>query len=879
MENQIILNLEDNRITVRILGDWDSYILPTKNILNLNGKYYWSKLERLWVKDIRSLDNVKKEYNFLKDNFPNIDFTNFKEKLKVLLLEDKCKKLDIVSEAEKHTDDLPENIKKVAKSFQIEGYKRFRLQDNQILLGWQMGCLSSSTIVTINIRNSSKQITIKELYELFNCKKIRRKKSDIIPINYNKETYIRSYNKETGVFQLYKVSNVIYSGKKETIKLYFDNNKELICTKDHKILTENGWIEADRLNNDIILSNGEIVKCIECGSEYNIRYNKRTYRTICHKCWLKKFKKQRYSIRNDGYVYIDWKVIQYHPNCPKGPNGMLLHRLIYEASLNHLTFNEWLEKIINNNFNDKDIFLIKDTNIHHKDGNKKNNNIENLECLTSTQHKKLHAKIGKVQKHFTIMIPKKTKLLKKENNGIIDVYDITVPESECFVANNIIVHNCGKTFGSLAITEAAQKKAIIIPTKSLIKQWKKEILKWNLATDNEIFLYDDKNKFFTTNNKYYIFNYEKFRFLQKDPSKYTKKELQIFEWLNNINPDEYILILDEMYKIKNYGNQLYKGMEILRNKKWYGVIGLTGTPQENSLFEFYTILNYIKPYCITWQDMEKYFIYRPDNCTMLFRNLDYFNELASKVMYRVRKEDVIEELPKLTQTYRFVESSKEAYEAFDILREKAESTFEIYTTLRTLDSYFKPTEDLKYYVYLKNFVVEQNNKLEELLNILGDIKDQKLLIFTAYSTTMKWLVNKLKNKFKVEGIDASVKNKDEVAERFVNTDLQIVIATDTWAYGVNLPTIDYLVNWDLLPNPAKMAQRRDRIHRLDSLRPKTVITLVSDIVENDIYGIISSKLESIEQSVEGESKLNIEKILSEKWGITRKLRKSKKLKE
>lgn len=28
------------------------------------------------------------------------------------------------------------------------------------------------------------------------------------------------------------------------IKLSFDNHRELICTEDHKILTENGWIQA-----------------------------------------------------------------------------------------------------------------------------------------------------------------------------------------------------------------------------------------------------------------------------------------------------------------------------------------------------------------------------------------------------------------------------------------------------------------------------------------------------------------------------------------------------------------------------------------------------------------------------------------------------------
>ena len=70
--------------------------------------------------------------------------------------------------------------------------------------------------------------------------------------NLQTGTYILTYNTKTNKQEIKQILNVINKNLvKEWCKLTFDNNKELICTKDHKIYTKNrGYIEAQYLTSD-----------------------------------------------------------------------------------------------------------------------------------------------------------------------------------------------------------------------------------------------------------------------------------------------------------------------------------------------------------------------------------------------------------------------------------------------------------------------------------------------------------------------------------------------------------------------------------------------------------------------------------------------------
>ena len=73
----------------------------------------------------------------------------------------------------------------------------------------------------------------------------------------NYECNVLSYDKiKDGIIYKEK-TNFKFQGKKECIELIFEDGRTLRCTPDHKILTKNGWIEADKITlneNKVLIS-------------------------------------------------------------------------------------------------------------------------------------------------------------------------------------------------------------------------------------------------------------------------------------------------------------------------------------------------------------------------------------------------------------------------------------------------------------------------------------------------------------------------------------------------------------------------------------------------------------------------------------------------
>lgn len=95
------------------------------------------------------------------------------------------------------------------------------------------------------------------------------------------------------------------------------------------------------------------------------------------------------KINKDGYYWI--------VSSKEGNNGKRLHRLIYEDF--------W------------DVKLPKEIVIHHKDGNKLNNCILNLESMTHSEHSKLHHKGKEFSEQYKQKLSENHADVSKENNS------------------------------------------------------------------------------------------------------------------------------------------------------------------------------------------------------------------------------------------------------------------------------------------------------------------------------------------------------------------------------------------------------------------------------------------------------------------------------
>lgn len=501
----------------------------------------------------------------------------------------------------------------------------------------------------------------------------------------------------------------------------------------------------------------------------------------------------------------------------------------------------------------------------------------------------------------------------------------------------------GKTVGSLYVMSKRCDRIVVLCTKSLKMQWRNEIIKFNIYNESDILVCEKKEQIKDlVRYKVIILNYEQINvfmdlielfdycFEYNIINKFIKrsvlysaiksvKDLLLlkdkvieYEVMRSINSfikvsnkvlddkslriiEEFLsikgfgLIIDEMFKVKNYKTNLSKSLKMF--KSFLGVekvIGLDGTPFYNNVLETYNIVNIVKDNVINWNEINRFF-YKGRFGDVMFRNLDDFNRmLVSRVMHRVRKEDVRADLPGLSEKILFCDSGDRQNKVKELLLEEIGNLFEIYTVLRVLDSYYNYDLMLKVLssnskildvlvVNKFNCELKNDEKNECLLGILEEVRGSKIIVFSSFANTVKFLGKFLNSAgFNDVGYVFGSMNdgmREDIINKFLNTDkINILLATDVLARGFNAVDVDFLVNYDVTPSFAVMQQRINRIHRINSKNGKVCFNMVGNVIESSIYKILKRKEIWFNSVVDGGmdrqiSEKSIITEIAELWGI------------
>lgn len=152
--------------------------------------------------------------------------------------------------------------------------------------------------------------------------------------------------------------------------------------------------------------------------------------------------------------------------------------------------------------------------------------------------------------------------------------------------------------------------------------------------------------------------------------------------------------------------------------------------------------------------------------------------------------------------------------------------------------------DLKVLEYLQQLIspiLKQglDDKLLKLIDNLNQLKAQKILIFTEYEETAKYLFGKIKTEFNYRNVEIAYSEKeniDNIVRRFApkaNTpnrrlkeyeeEIDILISTDVLAEGQNLQDASVVINYDIHWNPVRLIQRIGRIDRIGSEADKIYV--------------------------------------------------------
>lgn len=143
-------------------------------------------------------------------------------------------------------------------------------------------------------------------------------------------------------------------------------------------------------------------------------------------------------------------------------------------------------------------------------------------------------------------------------------------------------------------------------------------------------------------------------------------------------------------------------------------------------------------------------------------------------------------------------------------------------------------------------------KVERLVDtideILSEDRNQKIIIFTEFVATQKYLQQLLENRgFTVSVLNGSmsIDERNEALQEF-KTKTSIFISTDAGGEGLNLQFSNIIINYDLPWNPMKIEQRCGRADRIGQQRDVHIYNfIVGDTVENRVREVLEEKLSII----------------------------------
>ena len=399
----------------------------------------------------------------------------------------------------------------------------------------------------------------------------------------------------------------------------------------------------------------------------------------------------------------------------------------------------------------------------------------------------------------------------------------------------------GKTVQAIAAIEKMKRKdpdlkVLIVVPASLRTQWKSEFSKFT-SRDVEIVRGKPEKRRLAWRSPIdiKIVNYELLR-----------RDSEIKEYAK-----DGLIVLDECQRVKNWKTKTSK---IINSYAFRYCFGLSGTPLENSIEELYTIMKVIQPSVFgssPFSFRENYLVLDRFGSVVKVKNIDEIRRKMNGVFLRRRKDEVLDSLPELTESVRYLKMSVKQKKLYEKIFKKVYKSWNSDKSdegqMNALEGILRMREACTCPELLGEEGV--GNKLKELDEIIesANIKSgKKMIIFTQWVRMGKIIGKFLHDKninFVFYHGALGQKNRDQIIDDFKNNSkINIFIATDAASSGLNLQFVDLVVNFELLYNPAKIAQRVARAHRIGSKNPVLAIHLVSEnTVEEKILSILERK--------------------------------------
>lgn len=334
-----------------------------------------------------------------------------------------------------------------------------------------------------------------------------------------------------------------------------------------------------------------------------------------------------------------------------------------------------------------------------------------------------------------------------------------------------------------------------------------------------------------------------------------------------------LMIIDEAQAVKNSTSSQTKALKSLKARQ---VIGMSGTPVENRLMEYWSIFSLVQPKLLgTQKDFKEHFA-RPIEADRDPNTIDAFRKLTAPFMLRRLKTDksIIADLPeKLVQ------------DQFTSLRQDQAVLYEKFLkeTLEKIETAIKKAkesgEDTR--IVQRGLVLKLMTGLKQICNSVSQFQktdspypdsgkgdmlidlversfdaERKVLIFTQYremgERLQKWLKSTLGEETLFLHGGVTVKRRAEMVDAF-QSDPQtrvMILSLKAGGTGLNLTQASTVIHYDLWWNPAVEAQATDRAYRIGQKRDVLVYRFITKgTFEERINEMLMSKRELADLTV------------------------------
>lgn len=325
-----------------------------------------------------------------------------------------------------------------------------------------------------------------------------------------------------------------------------------------------------------------------------------------------------------------------------------------------------------------------------------------------------------------------------------------------------------------------------------------------------------------------------------------------------------VLVLDEAQALKNESTQQTRALRTIKADR---VIAMSGTPVENSLLDFRSILSTVEPGVLgSLKDFTEQFLI-PVEVNHDLRAAEALKRLTAPFLLRRLKSDpkIAADLPEKIENDFFVSMTPEQGAPYakvvgDALErvkktEKPEErrSLVLQLVMRLKQICNSPSQ------YEKRTSVEPDSaKAQALLDLLARSRaaGRKVLVFTQFRETgerlQDWIERASGRRPEFLHGGVSIATRTKMVDAFQNDRSVevLLISLKAGGTGLNLTAASTVVHYDLWWNPAVEAQATDRAYRIGQKRDVLVYRLITEgTFEEKINRMLAQKRELADLTV------------------------------